>query len=93
MSVTRSRWPSAQHLQQAADLMREPDPNLDPEREHYTAPLGDWLDRVANDMAHWAPFREHECGYRPWRTATRAAHGVLGLPDADTCTTCHPARR
>ena len=93
MSTRRTKWPAAQHLQQAADQTREPDPNLDPEREFYTAPLGDWFDKVANDMACWAPFRDHEGGYRPGRTATRAAHGVLGLPDADTCSVCHPPRR
>ena len=91
--MNRTKWPAARHLQQAADLTRDPDPNLDPAREFYTAPLGDWLDKVANEMACWAPFREHEGGYRPWRTATRAAHGVLGLPDVDGCAVCHPRRR
>lgn len=92
-TTTRTKWPAAQHLQQAADRTREPDPNLGTEREFYTAPLGDWLNKVANEMAWLAPYREHEGGYRPWRTATRAAHGVLGLPDADGCTVCHPQRR
>lgn len=89
----RSKWPAAQHLQRAADLLREPDPNLDPEREHYTAPPGDWLDQTANDMAWLAPYRDHEGGYRPWQVATRMAHGVLGLPDPDDCAVCHPPRR
>lgn len=89
---TRTKWPSASHLQQAADLLREPDPNLDPEREHYTAPLGDWLDKAANEMAWLAPYREHEGGYHPWRVATRIAHATLGLPDPDTCTSCHTRR-
>lgn len=91
--TSRTKWPSAQHLQRAADLTREPDPNLDPEREHYTAPLGEWLDKAANELAWLAPYREHEGGYGPWRAATRAAHGVLGLPDADSCAVCHPERR
>lgn len=89
---TRTKWPAARHLQQAADQLREPDPNLGPEREHYTAPVGDWLDKTANDMAWLAPYRDHEGGYRPWRVATRTAHGVLGLPYADTCVVCHPRR-
>lgn len=93
MTTTRSKWPAAQHLQQAAAETRKPDSNLDPELEHYTAPVGDWLDKAANEMAWLAPFREHEGGYRPWRTATRMAHGILGLPDPDTCTVCHPPRR
>jgi hypothetical protein len=91
--VTRTKWPAAQHIQQAADEMRQPDQNLDPEREHYTAPLADWLDKTANEMAWLAPFRTHEGGYRPWRAATRTAHGVLALPDPDTCPVCHPPRR
>lgn len=93
MTAARTKWAAAGHLQQAADQVREPDQNLDPEREFYTAPLGDWLDKVANELAWLAPYREHEGGYRPWRTATRAAHGVLGLPDADKCVVCHPPRR
>jgi hypothetical protein len=93
VNVGRTKWPSAQHLQRAAGQTREPDPNLDPERKFYTAPLGDWLDKAANELAWLAPYREHEGGYRPWRTATRAAHGVLGLPDADGCSVCHPPRR
>lgn len=93
MTATRTKWPAARHIQQAADQLREPDTNLDPEREYYTAPLGDWLDKAANEMAWLAPYREHEGGYRPWRAATRAAHGVLGLPDPDACPDCHPPRR
>jgi hypothetical protein len=91
--VKRTKWPAAQHLQQAADRLRERDLNLDPEREHYTAPVGDWLDKVANEMAWLAPFRDHEGGCGPWRAATRMAHGLLDLPGPDTCTDCHPPRR
>lgn len=91
--MSRTTWPAAHHIQQAADNMRQPDTNLDPEREHYTAPLADWLDKTANEMAWLAPFRPHEGGYRPWRAATRIAHSLLGLPEADICTDCHPPRR
>ncbi|HEY6114343.1 MAG TPA: hypothetical protein VI172_00140 [Candidatus Dormibacteraeota bacterium] len=91
--MTRARWPAAAHLQQAADQMRKPDHNLDPEREYYTAPLGGWLDKVANELAWLAPYRDHEGGYKPWRAATRAAHGVLGIPEPDTCTVCHTRQR
>ncbi|WP_086559956.1 hypothetical protein [Streptomyces africanus] len=93
MTAARTKWAAAGHLQQAADQLREPDPNLDPDRKFYTEPLGDWLDKAANELAWLAPYREHEGGYHPWRTATRTAHGVLGLPDADECAVCHPPRR
>jgi len=93
MTTTRSHWPAAKHLHQAADEMHRPDTNLDAEREYYTASLGEWLEQTALDMAWLAPFREHEGGYRPWRVATRMAHGILGLPDPDTCPVCHPPRR
>lgn len=92
MTGTRTKWPSASHLQQAADQLREPDPNLDPEREHYTAPIAEWLDKAANEMAWLAPYREHEGGYHPWRVATRIAHTTLGLSDPDTCAVCHTRR-
>ncbi len=93
MTNKRSKWAAAQHVNQAADTTLQPDTNLDPEQEHYTAPVGLWLEKTALEMAWLAPFREHEGGYRPWRTATRMAHGILGLPDADACTVCHPERR
>ena len=96
MPNKRSQWPAARHVLEAADLLRIPDTNLDTEREHYTVPVADWLDKAALEMAWLAPFREHEGGYRPWRVATRMAHGVLGIPNPDSCTTCHthnPAHR
>lgn len=90
MPDKRSMWPAAQHLLEAADQLRTPDANLtDTELEHYTAPVADWLDKAALDMAWLAPFRDHEGGHRPWRAATRMAHGLLGIPDPDTCTVCH----
>ncbi|MEV5915800.1 hypothetical protein AB0M00_43825 [Streptomyces chartreusis] len=88
MPQTRSKWPAAQHVLEAADRLRVPIANLDTE-DLYTAPVADWLDKAALDMAWLAPFREHEGGYRPWRAATRMAHGLLGIPDPDACTTCH----
>lgn len=89
MTQTRSKWPAAQHLHQAADHLRQPDPHLFDYQQAYHAPVADWLDKAALDMAWLAPFRDHEGGYQPWRNATRIAHGILGLPDPDTCTTCH----
>ncbi|MFD8771381.1 hypothetical protein [Streptomyces sp. NPDC059916] len=91
--MPRTKWPAAAHIQQAVDEMRKPDRNLDPDREHYTGPLADWLDQAANEMAWLAPFRDHEGGYGPWRAATRTAHGLLDLPGADDCPVCHPPRR
>ncbi|MDX2948030.1 hypothetical protein [Streptomyces caniscabiei] len=93
MTSTRSKWPAAQHLQQAADQLRAPIASLaDTEHEHYTVPVADWLDKAANELAWLAPYREHEGGYLPWRAATRMAHGLLGISDPDTCTTCHTHR-
>lgn len=89
MPQTRTKWPAASHLQQAADQLR----NLLPSSEFllagYADPVADWLDSAANEMAWLAPYREHEGGYKPWRIATRIAHTILGLPEPDTCTTCH----
>jgi len=93
MADSRTKWPSAAHVQQAADRLRTPDLNLGPERQHYTSPVADWLDAAANDMAWLAPYRDHEGGYHPWRAATRMAHGLLTLPDPDGCPDCHPPRR
>lgn len=93
MTTTRTQWPAAGHLQQAADQLRAPDPHLMDWQQDYHAPVADWLDKAANEMACWAPFHDHEGGYRPWRNATRIAHAVLGLPDPDTCPTCHTHAR
>ncbi|MFC9891487.1 hypothetical protein [Streptomyces pilosus] len=92
MTNTRTQWPAAQHLQQAADQLRDLIPSSEPLLNGYADPVADWLDATANEMACMAPFREHEGGYKPWRVATRIAHTMLGLPDPDTCTTCHTHR-
>ncbi|MGA5670118.1 hypothetical protein ACPCTG_32135 [Streptomyces pseudogriseolus] len=89
MTNTRSKWPAAQHLQQAADQLRDLMPAIEAPLNGYADPVADWLDQAANEMAWLAPFHDHEGGYKPWRVATRIAHTVLGLPDPDTCTTCH----
>lgn len=89
MTDIRSKWPAAQHVQEAADHLRRADPNLADYQQGYFAVVAERLDAAANEMAWLAPFREHEGGYRPWRDATRMAHGLLGLPDADNCPVCH----
>lgn len=91
--TTRTTWPAAHHLQQAADQLRDLGPELHTDLRKYADPVAEWLDATANEMAWLAPFREHEGGYRPWRVATRVAHAALGLPDPDTCTTCHTHRK
>ena len=90
---TRTQWPAAHHLQQAADRLRDLGPDLHPDLSGYADPVAAWLDKAANEMAWLAPYREHEGGYRPWQVATRIAHTTLGLPDPDTCTVCHTRRR
>ena len=93
MTDTRTKWPSASHLQQAADRLRDLGPGLHPDLRGYADPVAEWLDKTANEMAWLAPYREHEGGYHPWRVATRIAHTTLGLPEPDTCPDCHPPRR
>lgn len=90
--MTRTKWPAALHLQQAADELRDLAAAIPAPLNTYADPVADWLDTAANDMAWLAPYRDHEGGWRPWQTATRIAHGVLGLPNPDTCTTCHTHR-
>lgn len=90
MTAPRTGWAAGRHLQQAADQLRDVAPDLHADlRDLAPDPVADWLDKAANQMAWLAPYREHEGGYQPWRAATRIAHGVLGLPDPDTCPACH----
>lgn len=89
MTNTRSKWPTAQHLQQAATEIRQAAAGMPPELQNFPDPVADWLDKTALDMAWLAPFRPHEIGHLPWQIATRIAHGILNLPDADTCAICH----
>lgn len=89
MPETRSKWPAARHLQEAADQLRDVAPDIHPDLQGYADPVAEWLDKAANEMAWLAPFREHEGGHRPWGIATRVAHSILGLPDPEGCTTCH----
>ncbi|MEU1273036.1 hypothetical protein [Streptomyces sp. NPDC005799] len=88
-AAARSKWPAAQHLQQAADQLRDLGPDLHPDLRSYADPVAEWLDKTANEMAWLAPYRDHEGGRQPWRVATRIAHTTLGLPNPDTCPTCH----
>lgn len=90
--MARSSWPAAQHLQAAADEIRQAATGMPEDLQDFAGPVADWLDRTALEMAWLAPYRRHELGRLPWQLATRTAHGVLNLPDADTCTTCHPPR-
>jgi hypothetical protein len=95
MTSKRSKWPAAQHLNQAADEIRQATSALPDElANHLATPttMAGWLDRTALEMAWLAPYRQHEIGHLLWQLATRAAHGVLGLPSADTCPVCHPER-
>ncbi|MGX1483404.1 hypothetical protein RKD45_002480 [Streptomyces griseus] len=67
---TRTTWPSAAPLQQAADIRRAAG---DPE-------LADWLDATANALAWLAPYRDSEPGYGMWEAALVVARRVLGTP-------------
>ncbi|MFJ3043567.1 hypothetical protein [Streptomyces tendae] len=85
MTNTRSQWPAAQHLQEAATEIREAAADL----PGLLPPLADWLDKTAVDMAYLVPIKRDNVAYLPWQIAARVAHGVLGLPNADSCLTCH----
>lgn len=93
MTATRTKWPAARHIQEAADQLRAVAADIPAPLNAYADPVADWLDQAANDMAWLAPYRDHEGGWLPWQAATRIAHGVLGLSSPDTCPACHPARR
>ena len=64
-SETRTSWPQAKELQQAADAVRSVDPEL-----------AEWLDATANAMAWLAPYREGENGYRMWQAAVAVARKI-----------------
>ncbi|MEV2259176.1 hypothetical protein AB0J13_11010 [Streptomyces anulatus] len=69
----RTTWPTAEPLQQAADLRRAAGDPL----------LADWLDATANALAWLAPYRDNEPGYGMWEAALAVARQLLG-----TTTTC-----
>lgn len=66
---TRTTWPTARLLQEAADAARA---NPDPVQQA----LANHLDVVANNMAWLAPYREHETGYPMWTTAEHLARAI-----------------
>ena len=72
----RTTWPTAQPLQQAADIRRAAGDPL----------LADWLDATANALAWLAPYRDNEPGYAMWEAALAVARQVLstttGQPEA-----------
>ncbi len=69
--TTRTKWPTAKLLQDAADTARtDPDPVRQALAVH--------LDTAANNMAWLAPFRELETGYAMWTTAEDLARAVVG---------------
>jgi hypothetical protein len=78
------------HLQQAADRARETLPEFETSTGALVQPIADWFDRMANNLAAWAPYRDHEGGYKYWQMATRMAHAALDLEvEADVCSVCH----
>lgn len=96
MTNTRSKWPAAKHLQQAAAETRQALAGMPEELQTLKEPparTAAWLDETALEMAWLAPYRPHEIGYLLWQLAVRIAHGVLNLPDADSCPTCYPERK
>jgi hypothetical protein len=64
---TRTTWPQAAELRQAADRVRDAD-----------SELAVWLDETANTLAWLAPYREGEPGYRMWEAALAMARKING---------------
>lgn len=73
----RTTWPTAEPLQQAADLRRAAGDPL----------LADWLDATANALAWLAPYRDNEPGYGMWEAALAVARQLLGTT---SCGCPHP---
>lgn len=67
----RTAWPTAEPLQQAADLRRAAGDPL----------LADWLDATANALAWLAPYRDNEPGYGMWEAALAVARQLLGTTE------------
>ncbi|WP_097865886.1 hypothetical protein [Streptomyces sp. rh34] len=67
----RTTWPTAEPLQQAADLRRAAGDPL----------LADWLDATANALAWLAPYRDNEPGYGMWEAALAVARQLLGTTE------------
>ncbi|GAA2946353.1 MULTISPECIES: hypothetical protein [Streptomyces] len=70
---SRTTWPTAAELQQAADVSRPGDPLL-----------ADWLDATANALAWLAPYRDNEPGYGMWQAANAVARRILGTTETPT---------
>ncbi|WP_097964995.1 hypothetical protein [Streptomyces sp. or20] len=73
---SRTTWPTAEPLQQAANLRRAAGDPL----------LADWLDATANALAWLAPYRDNEPGYGMWEAALAVARQLLGTTTA--CPEC-----
>lgn len=73
----RTTWPTAEPLQQAADIRRTAGDPL----------LADWFDETANALSWLAPFRDNEPGYGMWEAAAAVARQVLGTA-GEQCPQC-----
>jgi hypothetical protein len=74
----RTTWPTAVELQQAADALRDAEPQIAGPLSGLAGPVADWLDETANALAWLAPYRDNEPGYAMWETALRVARVVNG---------------
>lgn len=66
----KSKWPTAEELQKAADIKRATGDADD-------AMLADWLEATANALAWLAPFRDHEPGNQMWESASAVARRII----------------
>ena len=77
--TTRTSWPAALPLQQAADALRET-PFYTRRLGKLTEPIAAWLDATANSLAWLAPYNPNEPGYDMWQAASLVAAAVNGTP-------------
>lgn len=80
---SRTTWPQAVELQQAADRLREFAPDITGHLAGLADPVADWLDDTANALAWLAPYRDNEPGYAMWEAALRVARTVNGPATQD----------
>lgn len=73
--TTRTPYPAALPLQQAADTLRET-PFYTRRLGKLTEPIAEWLDVTANSLARYAPYLPHEPGYDMWEAASRVAEAI-----------------
>jgi hypothetical protein len=89
--TTRTPYPAALPLQQAADTLRET-PFYTRRLGKLTEPIAAWLDVTANSLAWLAPYSAHEPGYDMWQAASLVAETINGTAPTAPQPTVPPCR-